>query len=53
MDDKMPSMDSLAVYAAIPALLWSSSMYVIQSIGILMLYVDALRLVSSALACIV
>ncbi|KAF3771390.1 family 21 glycosyltransferase [Cryphonectria parasitica EP155] len=34
----MLSMDSVAVYAAVPALLWSSSMYLIQSIGILMVF---------------
>ncbi|PSR80110.1 hypothetical protein BD289DRAFT_75930 [Coniella lustricola] len=34
----MTTMEDVAVYAAIPALLWSSAMYIIQSIGILMVF---------------
>lgn len=39
----MPVMNDRAVYAAVPALIWSSFIYVVQSVGIVMLYVWLIR----------
>lgn len=33
----MAFMENIAVYAAVPALIWSSAVYLVQSVGILML----------------
>lgn len=37
--EDMAFLDNMAVYAAVPALIWSSTVYLVQSIGIIMLYV--------------
>lgn len=46
----MPVMNDRAAYAAVPALIWSSFIYVVQSLGIVMLYVWTIQ---ATLSCVI